>query len=109
MQLDWQGLEAAQCAYDRRLELLSRFDSTGPMRERLAVVAAIRAYLQVTHQLPPEAVLEGDVLPPVHAEPQVLPPVRVGEPEAMPVIGGATVADPPAWPRGDTFVFEPGE
>jgi hypothetical protein len=58
MEIDTQGLETAHRAFVRRRSQMAQIDTTENVRERLALIAAIRAYVLTTQppaQPPPEA------------------------------------------------------
>jgi hypothetical protein len=68
MELDTQGLETAHRAYVRRRSQMAQIDTTESVRDRLALIAAIRAYVLTTQPIaPPAAPLSAASPPPVRS------------------------------------------
>lgn len=88
MDIDTDGLEAAHRAYVRRKEQMAHIDISDGIRARMALIAAIRAYVQTT-----------DV-------PVERPPSPSGRP--APPSPARPMTDQ-AWVRLDSFVFDADE
>lgn len=89
MELDTQGLETAHRAFVRRRSQMAQIDTTENVRERLALIAAIRAYVLTT-------------------QPQAQPPAALQSALARAAVAPASVAiaASPVLVPLDSFVFD---
>jgi hypothetical protein len=88
MDIDTDGLEAAHRAYVRRMEQMAHIDISDGIRARMALIAAIRGYVQATDM------------------PVARPHPAAGRP--APVTDARPMTDS-AWVRLDSFVFDADE
>ncbi len=103
MELNTQGLETAHRAYVRRRSQMAQIDTTDSIRDRLALIAAIRAYVLATHPAsqPPSL---SPAQPPAMSPVQPLTP----RPEVRGVAGDGRMQRTTVIVPLDTFVFEEG-
>ncbi len=111
MELNTQGLETAHRAYVRRRSQMAQIDTTDSIRDRLALIAAIRAYVLATHPASQPATHPASQPPSLSpAQPPAMSPVQplTPRPEVRGVASDGRMQRTTVIVPLDTFVFEEG-